>query len=95
MQTKSGPCPPWKNQVQTLYWEKQDIGVCEIIWKKILNITSAGASAPSISIEAIKKALREGGMDLLEILDADTMTTVLEETERIYVIAREVGKKRG
>ncbi len=34
-------------------------------------------------------------MDLLEILDADTMTTVLEETERIYVIAREVGKKRG
>lgn len=46
-------------------------------------------------IEAIKKALREGGMDLLEILDADTMTTVLEETERIYVIAREVGKKRG
>lgn len=46
-------------------------------------------------IETIKKALREGGMDLLEILDADTMTTVLEETERIYVIAREVGKKRG
>ena len=46
-------------------------------------------------IEVIKKALREGGMDLLEILDADTMTTVLEETERIYVIAREVGKKRG
>ena len=46
-------------------------------------------------IEAIKKALREGGMDLLEILDADTMTTVLEETERMYVIAREVGKKRG
>lgn len=46
-------------------------------------------------IEAIKKALREGGMDLLEILDADTMTPVLEETERMYVIAREVGKKRG
>ncbi len=46
-------------------------------------------------IEEIKKALCEGGMDLLEIIDADTMTAVSEETERIYVIAREVGKKRG
>lgn len=45
-------------------------------------------------IQEIKRALYEGGMELLAILDADTMTAVSDVTERIYVIARELGKKR-
>lgn len=45
-------------------------------------------------IEEIKKAVSEGGMELLGMIDADTMAAVSEESERMYVIAKEVGKKR-
>ena len=46
-------------------------------------------------IAEIQKALQEGGMQFLGVLDADTMDVVQETTERIYVIAKEQGKKRG
>lgn len=46
-------------------------------------------------IAEIQKALQEGGMEFLGVLDADTMDVVQETTERMYVIAKEQGKKRG
>lgn len=45
-------------------------------------------------IEEIKKAVSEGGMELIGMIDVDTMAAVSEESERMYVIAKEVGKKR-
>ena len=43
----------------------------------------------------VLEELQEGGMEFLGVLDADTMGTVKETTERMYVIAKEQGKKRG
>lgn len=46
------------------------------------------------SIEEIREAVAAGGMELIDIIDVDTMDKPVPETERIYVIAREVGKER-
>lgn len=43
--------------------------------------------------EEIKDAVSCGGMELLEILDVETMGEITETTERIYVICREHGKE--
>ncbi|NBK90447.1 class I SAM-dependent methyltransferase [bacterium 1XD21-13] len=45
------------------------------------------------SVEQIQRLLREAGMELLRICDADTGQEPSEFTERIHVIAREHGKE--
>lgn len=45
------------------------------------------------SVEQIRRLLREAGMELLQICDADTGQEPSEVTERIHVIAREHGKE--
>ena len=45
------------------------------------------------SVKEITKALLEAGMELIAMYDAFTRPPVRENSERIYVIARECGKK--
>ena len=45
-------------------------------------------------LETVKKAIAEGGMELVAIYDAFTHEVPREDSERVYVIARERGKKR-
>lgn len=45
------------------------------------------------SVKEITKALLEAGMELIAMYDAFTREPVRENSERIYVIARECGKK--
>lgn len=47
----------------------------------------------AFTIEEIKKAISESGMKFEAVYDADTMGAVGNESERIYVIARECGKR--
>lgn len=44
------------------------------------------------TVEEIERLIREAGMELLEICDADTGKEPAKDTERIYIIAREHGK---
>ncbi len=44
------------------------------------------------SIDEVKNAIKESGMELLEILDADTMAAPGDDSDRLYFIAREVKK---
>lgn len=44
------------------------------------------------SVDDIKEALKMAGMDFVEALDAETMGEISEESERIYIVARENGK---
>ena len=44
-------------------------------------------------LEQIKGCLEKAGMEFVEALDADTHEEVTEESQRIYCIAREKGKK--
>jgi len=44
-------------------------------------------------VEQIKRLVEEAGMEILEILDADTKGAVTDVSERVYVIAREHGKE--
>ena len=44
-------------------------------------------------LETVKKAIAEGGMELVAIYDAFTHEAPTEESERVYVIARERGKE--
>lgn len=41
------------------------------------------------SIEEVKKAVRDAGMELLKIIDADTMKEPSENSERIYYVVKE------
>ena len=41
----------------------------------------------------VKKALKEAGMEFVAAYDAFTEEPVKEDSERIYIIARECGKK--
>lgn len=41
----------------------------------------------------IEKAVSDAGMQMLKVLDADTLREAEESTERVYVIAREQGKR--
>lgn len=43
--------------------------------------------------ETICRLLKEAGLEVLELLDADTREEVCEESERIYVVARECMKQ--
>ena len=44
-------------------------------------------------LETVKKAIAKGGMELVAIYDAFTHEAPTEESERVYVIARERGKE--
>ena len=46
------------------------------------------------SLEEIKRAIREAGMEFVAAYDAFTKNPPREDSERIYVIAREHGKER-
>lgn len=46
-------------------------------------------------IMTVRHALEQAGMEFVKVLDADTMQDVTEISERIYVVAREHGKKKG
>lgn len=46
------------------------------------------------SLEEVKDAIREAGMEFAAAYDAFTREPVREDSERIYVIAREHGKKK-
>lgn len=45
------------------------------------------------SLNTVKKALKEAGMEFVAAYDAFTEEPVKEDSERIYIIARECGKK--
>lgn len=44
------------------------------------------------TIDEVEAAIRNSGLDLLEILDADTMEQPTDCSDRLYFIAREVTK---
>lgn len=46
-------------------------------------------------LSEVKEALRIAGMELLAVYDAFTREPAREDSERVYVIAREQGKKKG
>ncbi|MBR4707867.1 MAG: class I SAM-dependent methyltransferase [Pseudobutyrivibrio sp.] len=46
----------------------------------------------AFSIEEIKAAIIESGLQFLEVLDVNTMSTPTEDSDRLYFIAREVTK---
>lgn len=43
-------------------------------------------------VERVLELLKEAGMEVLQVLDADTLEIPVEETERVYIIAKEQGK---
>ena len=45
------------------------------------------------SLEKIKELLAEAGMEFIDAYDAFTRNPVKEDSERIYILAREKGKK--
>ncbi len=45
--------------------------------------------------ETMCRLVEEAGMQVIRLLDADTMQEITPESERIYVLAREQGKDRG
>lgn len=45
-------------------------------------------------VEQMKALVTRAGMELVEVLDADTGCAVNEESERVYIVAREQGKPR-
>jgi hypothetical protein len=45
-------------------------------------------------LEEIQAALETAGMEFVQALDADTMDSLRETTERMYVIAKERGKNK-
>jgi SAM-dependent methyltransferase len=47
------------------------------------------------NVELMKNLVEGAGMRILEILDADTLGAVNEESERVYMVAREQGKGQG
>lgn len=46
------------------------------------------------TVETMQRLVENAGMEILEILDADTHEEVTEESERVYIIAKEVQKAR-
>jgi SAM-dependent methyltransferase len=46
-------------------------------------------------VELMRNLVEEAGLHILEILDADTLGAVNEESERVYIVAREQGKRQG
>lgn len=44
------------------------------------------------TVEQMRRLVEEAGMDIVEILDADTRETVTAFSERVYIVAREKGK---
>ncbi len=46
----------------------------------------------AFSIEEIKDAIAKSGLQFLEVLDVNTMSTPTEDSDRLYFIAREVTK---
>ena len=45
-------------------------------------------------VDTVRRILEQAGMEYLFTCDADTMSAVTEDSERIYVVAREKGKKK-
>lgn len=44
-------------------------------------------------VEQMVELVRRAGMTIVELLDADTKESVTEESERVYIVAREQGKE--
>lgn len=44
------------------------------------------------TVEQMKHLVTQAGMELVEVMDADTLSSVSEESERVYIVAREVQK---
>ena len=47
----------------------------------------------AFGLEEVKQAVREAGMELVAMYDAFTREPVREDSERVYVIVREQGKR--
>lgn len=47
------------------------------------------------TIEELKAAIKEAGMELLHIYHAFTKEPLKEDSERVYIVAKECGKKKG
>lgn len=47
----------------------------------------------AFSLEEIKKAISESGMAFVEAMDVDTMESISDTTERMYIICKEQGKE--
>ena len=45
-------------------------------------------------MEIVRQALERAGMEYVTVLDADTMAEPSEDSERVYIVAREKGKAR-
>ena len=45
------------------------------------------------TVEQMRKLVEQAGMTIVEVKDADTGEAVTESSERVYVVARECGKK--
>ena len=43
--------------------------------------------------ETMVRLIKEAGMEVIEVLDADTHEEITPESERIYIIAKEVRKE--
>ena len=46
------------------------------------------------TVEQMTGLAKQAGMTIVEVMDADTGQTVTEQSERVYVVAREQGKRR-
>ena len=46
------------------------------------------------SLEEVKRAISEAGMEFVAVYDAFTKNPPRKDSERVYVIAREHGKER-
>lgn len=45
------------------------------------------------TVEQMRALVEQAGMTILEMMDADTHSTVTPESERVYIVARECGKE--
>lgn len=46
------------------------------------------------TVETMEQLVKKAGMEIVEILDADTHEEVTEESQRVYIIAKEVQKEK-
>ena len=47
----------------------------------------------AFTIDEVKSAIKDAGMELVEMLDVETMREPVEDSERVYFVAREHGKE--
>ncbi len=46
------------------------------------------------TVEQMERLVEQAGMDIVEVLDADTKQAVTDSSERVYIVAREQSKKK-